>query len=160
MFSKKTEGQTPPMTRTVASRNMANPTFSILGADTAIKGDIASASDLHIDGKVEGDIRCTGLVQGESSEIAGSVVAQSAKLAGLVEGTIEADELVIHRTARIRGDVIYNTLSIEPGAQVEGRFTASRTGAQAANDSDRFAFEPLATEDHSAPVLLADSAAS
>jgi len=139
---------------------MGNPTFSILGADTAIKGDISSASDLHIDGRVDGDIRCAGLVQGETSEIAGSIVAQNAKLAGLVEGTIEADELVILRTARIRGDVIYNTLSIEPGAQVDGRFSASRGGQPGAAANDRHGFDPVADEDHSAPALLANSAAS
>ena len=157
MFSKKT-APALAVARPAASRPMGNPTFSILGADTAIKGDISSASDLHIDGRVDGDIRCAGLVQGETSEIAGSIVAQSAKLAGLVEGTIEADELVIHRTARIRGDVIYNTLSIEPGAQVDGRFSAGRGAQPGSVANDRHGFDPVSAEDHSGPALLADSA--
>jgi len=160
MFSKKTETPAPPMARP-ASRSMANPTFSILGADTAIKGDIASASDLHIDGRVEGDIHCAGLVQGETSEITGSIIAQNAKLAGAVEGTIEADELVILKTARIRGDVIYNTLSIEPGAQVDGRFQASRGAQPGSAANDRHGYEPYAAEEPAAAApLMLDGTAS
>ena len=46
-------------------------------------------------GKVEGDITCASLVQGETSEIIGAVKVRSAKLAGIVRGTIDAGELVI-----------------------------------------------------------------
>ncbi|HEX8058000.1 MAG TPA: polymer-forming cytoskeletal protein [Novosphingobium sp.] len=96
-------------------------TFSVLGADTAIRGDIAASADLHIDGKVEGDITCAALVQGESSEIVGAVTAETARLAGKVRGTITARELVILKSARIEGDVHYDALTIEQGALVDGR---------------------------------------
>ena len=78
---------------------MAGATFSVLGADTAIKGDIAASCDLHIDGRVEGDVTCTALVQGEAGEIVGAVKAESARLAGKVRGTITARDLVILKTA-------------------------------------------------------------
>jgi cytoskeletal protein CcmA (bactofilin family) len=97
-------------------------TFSIFGADTAILGHVSAAADLHIDGRVEGDVTCAALVQGEASEIHGTIRAASAKLAGTVKGTIEAGELVILRSARIHGDVHYETLTIEQGAQVDGNF--------------------------------------
>jgi cytoskeletal protein CcmA (bactofilin family) len=101
---------------------MANSTFSVLGADTAIKGDISASVDLHIDGRVEGDIACASLVQGESSEITGNVQAEVARLSGLVRGSIRARELVVLKSARILGDVHYDALTIEQGATVEGRF--------------------------------------
>ncbi|MXP10885.1 bactofilin family protein [Pseudoblastomonas halimionae] len=97
-------------------------TFSVLGSDVAIKGDIKADADLHLDGKVEGDIACTSLVQGETGAIHGGVTAQSARLAGTVSGSIEAKELVILKTAHIEGDVHYETLTIEQGAKVDGRF--------------------------------------
>ena len=100
----------------------SSSTFSVLGSDIAIKGDIRASADLHIDGSVEGDITCASLVQGESSHIAGGIKAESARLAGTVNGSISARELVILRTAKITGDVHYDTLTIEQGAQVEGRF--------------------------------------
>ena len=104
----------------MASKNSS--TFSVLGSDLAIKGDIKASADLHIDGNVEGDIACTSLVQGETSKVTGAVEAETARLAGTVDGSITARELVILKTARITGDVFYDALTIEQGAQVEGRF--------------------------------------
>jgi cytoskeletal protein CcmA (bactofilin family) len=106
----------------MASRNGGPSTFSVLGSDLTITGDIAASADLHIDGTVEGDITCTALVQGEASTIRGGVTAESARLAGRVTGSITARELVILKTARIEGDVHYDALTIEQGAMVEGRF--------------------------------------
>ena len=100
----------------------SNSTFSVLGSDLAIKGDIRASADLHIDGSIEGDIACTSLVQGETSKVTGAVTAETARLAGTVDGSITARELVILKTAKITGDVFYDALTIEQGAQVEGRF--------------------------------------
>lgn len=116
--------------------SMSGPTFSVLGRDLSIKGDITASADLHIDGKVEGDIACTALVQGESSEIAGSVVAETARLAGTVRGSITARELVVLRTARIHGDVHYDALTIEQGAQVDGRFSPRAATVQPSDSAE------------------------
>lgn len=116
----------------MASRGSnASSTFSVLGSDIKITGDISASADLHIDGSVEGDISCASLVQGDASTINGAVVAESARLAGRVTGSITARELVILKTAQIEGDVHYDALTIEQGAQVEGRFAhrERRTGA-------------------------------
>ena len=125
MFSKKSAGQ-PSSPAAESIKIMAtrggSATFSVLGSDLTITGDIAASADLHIDGTVEGDIACTALVQGETSTIRGAVTAESARLAGRVTGSITARELVILKTARIEGDVHYDALTIEQGAQVEGRF--------------------------------------
>lgn len=124
MFSKKPADQTPsaPPPRPGAKPMGGSATFSVIGADVTIKGDIAASADLHIDGMIEGDIRCAALVQGEGSAIHGAVSAESARLAGKVTGSITARELVILKTARIEGDVHYDALTIEQGAEVDGRF--------------------------------------
>jgi len=97
-------------------------TFSVIGSDVKITGDVAASADLHVDGTIEGDIKCSSLVQGETSVIAGAINAESARLAGKVVGSITARELVILKTASIEGDVHYDALTIEQGAQVDGRF--------------------------------------
>lgn len=129
MFSKKPAERGRP----AAARPMAqaqSPTFSVIGSDVTIKGDVAASADLHVDGKVEGDISCASLVQGEASHIIGGIEAQKARLAGHVTGSIRARELVILRTAHIEGDVQYDALTIEQGAQVEGRFALGGAPAQ------------------------------
>ncbi|WP_379923020.1 polymer-forming cytoskeletal protein [Erythrobacter sp. R86502] len=97
-------------------------TFSVIGADVTITGNINASADLHIDGTIDGDITCASLVQGEKSIISGAVIAESARLAGKVSGSITARELVILKSARIDGDVHYDALTIEQGAEVDGRF--------------------------------------
>lgn len=101
--------------------------FSIIGADVVIDGNIRAGADLHIDGRIEGDIVCAGLVQGPESVIVGRIEAASVRLAGKVEGGIEAGELVVEASARLCGDISYDSISIAPGAHVDGRF-ACRNG--------------------------------
>ena len=124
MFSKKPVPGPDAVSRSAGqSSAMATPTFSVLGADLAVKGDITASAELHIDGDVEGDITCSGLVQGESSAIHGAIRAQSARLAGTVRGAIEVGQLVVLKTARIHGDVTYDVLTIEQGAHIDGRLS-------------------------------------
>ncbi len=111
-------------------------TFSILGADVAVKGDIRAVADLHIDGHVEGDISCASLVQGAESRIKGSLMAQSARLSGNIEGAISVGELVIESSARITGDVTYESITVAPGSQVDGRFTHRRGAGAAAGNAE------------------------
>jgi cytoskeletal protein CcmA (bactofilin family) len=97
-------------------------TFSIIASDVEIVGNLTAKVDLHIDGTVQGDVSCGSLVQGESSAINGKVVAETARLAGKLDGSIEARDLTIEASARITGDVVYENLTIAPGGQVEGKF--------------------------------------
>ena len=107
-------------------------TFSVIGADVTITGNISATADLHIDGRIDGDIACASLVQGEKSAINGVVTAENARLAGKVTGSITAKELVILKSARIEGDVHYDALTIEQGAEVDGRFAPNaRTAVKA-----------------------------
>jgi cytoskeletal protein CcmA (bactofilin family) len=123
MFSKKPETRSPQGTaKPVAS---SGSTFSVIGTDVVIKGDVSATADLHVDGRIEGDIACSSLVQGEESMIEGAITAETARLAGTVRGMISAKHLVVLKTARVEGDVHYDALTIEQGAAVEGRFAPS-----------------------------------
>jgi cytoskeletal protein CcmA (bactofilin family) len=103
--------------------NGNNSTFSVIGTDVKIKGDVTASADLHVDGRIEGDITCASLVQGESSEVQGQIKAESARLAGKIVGSIHVRDLVILKSARVEGDVHYDALTIEQGAEVEGRLS-------------------------------------
>lgn len=119
MFSKKPESPA----RQPRNSIMTESTFSVLGPDIAIIGDLTAKMDLHVDGRVDGDINCAALVQGETSEVTGAVIAENAQVAGKIKGSITAEVLMILKTARIEGDVSYGALTVEEGAQVEGKFT-------------------------------------
>ena len=137
MFSKKPDDNPSRSGQPVASRSRSvsanSSTFSMIGSDITIKGDVTASADLHVDGRIEGDISCASLVQGETSEIEGAVEAETARLSGRVDGSISARDLVILKSARINGDVHYDALTIEQGAEVEGRFAHRINGKGAAS---------------------------
>ena len=95
--------------------------FSVLGPDVTITGNINATADLHIDGRVEGDVNCGSLAQGGDSQIFGSVTAEVARLAGSIEGTVRVKTLTVERSARITGDVEYENITIENGGNIDGR---------------------------------------
>lgn len=120
--------------------------FSVIGPDMVITGNISATADLHIDGRVDGDVQCSNLVQGHDSRITGAVSAENARLAGAIEGSVSVRQLTIERAARIVGDVEYESIAIETGASIDGRLkhiaadsgarTFDRTPATAAKRED------------------------
>lgn len=130
MFSKsKQSPEAPAATPHRGRESMSSGhTFSIIASDVEIIGNLAAKVDLHIDGKIQGDVACGNLVQGADSVITGKVIAQSARLSGRVEGSIEAGDLIIEASAKINGDVSYESLSIAPGGQIDGKFKHKSAG--------------------------------
>jgi cytoskeletal protein CcmA (bactofilin family) len=97
------------------------PRLSFFGSEVVISGDVATEAQLHVDGRIDGNVRCASLTQGGDGRISGNIVADEARLAGTVEGTVTARSVVIEASAQIMGDVAYDTISIEAGARIEGR---------------------------------------
>ncbi|RYE01637.1 MAG: polymer-forming cytoskeletal protein [Sphingomonadales bacterium] len=118
----------PPPQTGGAKRGM----FSVIGPDVIVTGNVTASADLHIDGRVEGDVNCGSLAQGGESQIFGSVTAESARLAGAVEGTVRVRNLTVERSAKISGDVEYENITIENGGHIDGRLKHMSTIQQQA----------------------------
>lgn len=128
MFTKsRTESGSESMPAPIAART-GGATFSVIGADVVIDGNITATVDLHIDGKISGDIKCAALVQGEGSTVTGAIIAERAQIAGTVNGSVSAKELIVERSARITGDVHYEKISIAAGGKVDGKLSYSTPG--------------------------------
>lgn len=95
--------------------------LSFIGREVTITGNIGGSGNLHIDGRIEGDVAAASLILGAEGSVRGNIVAESAQISGTVEGTVAAQSLVIEATARIVGDLSYDAVSVASGAQVEGR---------------------------------------
>jgi cytoskeletal protein CcmA (bactofilin family) len=104
--------------RTAAKRR----TPSIVGADCTFVGDVTSDGEVHIDGRLDGDIRCVSLIIGEQGAVTGEINAETVTVLGSVTGQINAQTVALAKTARIVGDISHGSLSVEIGAFVEGRF--------------------------------------
>lgn len=95
---------------------------NIIGKETTLDGNIASAGNIRIEGKVTGDVKAKAkFVLGADAEVSGSVVARSGEVAGRISGNIEISEvLILKPTAVINGDILTNQLVVEPGATFNG----------------------------------------
>lgn len=102
--------------------------FSVIGPDVTIVGNVTATADLHIDGQVEGDVQCGTLVQNAESRITGNLTAETARIAGSIDGRVSVRQLTVERGARITGDVEYEDISIENGATVDGHLHHKSAG--------------------------------
>jgi cytoskeletal protein CcmA (bactofilin family) len=97
--------------------------MSIIGSGIRVTGNIEATDDLHLLGKVDGDVRCITLILGEKSVIRGSVFAERVRAAGTVEGAIETKDLAVESTARLMGDVTYSRIRIANGGIIDGKMS-------------------------------------
>jgi cytoskeletal protein CcmA (bactofilin family) len=93
---------------------------SIIAADMKLVGDVKSDGEVQIDGLIEGDVVCGSLTVGQSGIIHGTVQSDSALVRGRVNGVIRARAVSLTKTAHVVGDVLHESLMVEPGAYIEG----------------------------------------
>lgn len=129
MFSRKQDKAATPKAARGAAAGL-----SLIGAEMTIAGHVASAGSLHIDGRIDGDVRCANLCQSQSGVIAGDIVAEEARIGGLVEGAVTARAVVIEASGRVTGDVAYDTIAVAAGARVDGRLARREALAGGAGD--------------------------
>jgi cytoskeletal protein CcmA (bactofilin family) len=94
--------------------------MSVIGADITITGNIEASVDLHIEGKIVGDVRCATLILGESSVVEGHIHAERVRVSGAVNGSIDTRDLAIEATAKVAGEISYDRLRVANGGTLEG----------------------------------------
>ncbi|NCB49801.1 MAG: polymer-forming cytoskeletal protein [Alphaproteobacteria bacterium] len=98
-----------------------NDEISLISADLFVSGDVIGENALHIEGRVEGNIRTRSVSIGVNGIVVGSIQADYLEIHGSVSGQINARSVKLTNTARVEGDITHEVLSIEPGAVLEGR---------------------------------------
>jgi cytoskeletal protein CcmA (bactofilin family) len=125
--SKEKESFNSP-TPTPVQESSANPyvsspnTMNVIGKGTTITGDIETANDIRIDGKLEGNLYCKAkVILGTSAILEGNLTAVHAEISGEVVGKVEVSEmLTLKNTCTIHGDINTGKLIIEAGAKFNG----------------------------------------
>lgn len=106
-----------------ADRTEEDELNTIIGKDILVTGNIEAEVDLHIDGRVQGDVRCATLILGERGSVVGNVFAGRIRVSGIIEGGIETTDLAIESTACVTGDVTYSRLRVASGGILAGNMT-------------------------------------
>jgi cytoskeletal protein CcmA (bactofilin family) len=126
MFTK-----TEPMTSSSAPSvpNAARPggnSKSILASDLRIVGEISSTGQIEVLGEVEGNLVAKGLLIGTEGRVSGTVHSDIVEVKGVLNGSVKSQSFALRSTAEVQADITYSTLTIESGAQIEGKFALNK----------------------------------
>lgn len=109
---------------------------TVIARGVKVEGDFASQGDVVIEGTVQGKLSTQAcLTIGSEAKIVADVTAGEATIAGTIEGNLKVENrLDIKATAKIQGDIQAAEISVEAGAQLNGRLTVG-AGAPAGKGS-------------------------
>lgn len=99
---------------------------SLLAADLRITGEVTSSGQVEILGEIEGNVAAKSVVIGTEGRVAGTVSSDLVEVKGVMSGTVKSQSFTLRSTAEVQADVTYSTLSIESGAQIEGKFALNK----------------------------------
>jgi cytoskeletal protein CcmA (bactofilin family) len=121
MFSRPSEEHSSATAATQQKSNVrSSGTPSIISSDLTVNGNLTSAGEIQVDGRVEGDIRCANLAIGDKASIHGEIVTEQVTVRGRVHGTIRARKVLLAATCHVEGNLLYESFTVEPGGHFEG----------------------------------------
>ena len=96
---------------------------TLIGADTTLKGDISSNSDLRIDGTVHGNITSSAkIIIGNGGLVEGDISCNQADIVGKVSGNVRSKELLqLRGECVVTGNLYAGKLQVEPTATFNGQ---------------------------------------
>jgi cytoskeletal protein CcmA (bactofilin family) len=100
---------------------------TLLGKTAMLNGDLEFSGGLHLDGRVNGNVRSNAedggaLSVSASGFIEGNVEVTNIVMNGTVNGDMHArDRLVLGGSARVNGNVHYGVIEMAPGAVITGK---------------------------------------
>lgn len=99
---------------------------TLIGKNTVVKGDIHYRGGLHVEGTVKGNLIAdtnekTVLIVSEKGRIEGDVKGPVIIINGSIEGNVHSTStLEMAQHTKVRGNVYYNLLEMEVGAEING----------------------------------------
>src|SRR5579872_7466332 len=124
MFSKT---KSSPSSAIVSDQNASSKKGmpSLIAADLNVLGNIVCEGMIDIDGSIEGNVRAKHLTIRKNGRVKGDVVAEIVHVYGEVHGLIRARMVQLFSSCHVEGIIMYESLSIEDGAFVDGKFKRS-----------------------------------
>ena len=102
---------------------------SCIGQTIFVKGQLMAAEDIHIAGRVEGDIQLEEhvLTVQSTADLNAAVVAKSVVIQGAVRGDIVAAQTIaLQHSASVAGKLAAPRIAINEGANFNGKVETTR----------------------------------
>ena len=113
---------TPPSAPSGSSSTPGGLT-AFIDQGSEFEGKLSFRDTVRIDGRFQGEIASENtLIVGESGEIEATIRSNTVVVSGTVLGSIHASsKVVLHKTARVNGDVETPSIAVEEGAVFNGQ---------------------------------------
>jgi len=93
----------------------------VLPRRVVINGTLTFDGEIHLAGKVEGDVTCKTLQISERGLVEGDIVAERVVVLGEVVGTIQAAVIELKAACHVQGQIFHQKLVLEDGCWFEGQ---------------------------------------
>jgi cytoskeletal protein CcmA (bactofilin family) len=93
------------MDTSARAQNSDPLSISTIGEDLTITGNATSTGELHLDGRIHGDVHCVALVLGENAQLEGNVVAEDVMIRGRLIGSVRALRVMLQSQAHVEGNL-------------------------------------------------------
>ena len=113
----------PAMKAPTASAGGVGALTAFIDQGSEFSGKLSFKDTVRIDGRFEGEISSENtLIVGESGSVTATIKSQVVIISGEVHGEINASgQVVLHKTARVDGNIHSPRLAMEDGAVFTGR---------------------------------------
>lgn len=148
----KRRGDVTTMGSAVEPESTPGALTAFIDQGSSFEGRLSFKDTVRIDGHFSGEIASENtLVVGETGEIEADIRSRNVVVSGSVVGDIHAESrVVLHKAARVKGDVESPALAIEEGAVVNGRLSMpdpeAAPKALGSGPTGAFAAAPAAAE--------------
>lgn len=144
------------MERTDTRDRQAREAVATIGSGVVITGDVACETELQIDGRIHGDVRCPTVFLGSDGQVDGSIHGDRVRISGTVDGGIIAGDLALEPTAQVNGDVEYARMKVTAGAVISGTIRHRPVEERAADTGLKLVDPPKADAANAARRVYGD----
>lgn len=95
--------------------------MSHLSKAIIVKGDLETDGEVHIHGRVMGQVCADRLVVGSSGYLEGDIIARDVRIEGRMAGRIFAVNVTLESAAEVTGRIFHNTITVAKGARIDAR---------------------------------------
>ena len=106
---------------------MSDRRRTLLQEGTRIRGEVTSDDIVELAGQIIGDLTADTLVLAHSGAAEGTIRARNVTIEGVLRGKIIAHAVTIKSTAKVEADITCQTISIDPGAEINGLLSCARS---------------------------------
>jgi cytoskeletal protein CcmA (bactofilin family) len=132
-FGRGREGELTGGDRPLVPATAPGGLTAFIDQGSEFEGKLSFRDTVRIDGRFRGEIASENtLIVGESGEIEATIRSNTVSISGSVDGDVHAArKIVLHKTARVNGNLNTPCLVVEEGAVVNGTLKMASPDAKA-----------------------------